>query len=158
MKRSILFWPVVVGVPRPGNTSWTYPSPACRLLTQGQSSALAQFLVSLTNRLWQALPYCRPLKSDPTWERLGAPVGVEVDFIQEGRSLVCVGPQVDASRYPFDIPLWALSPREVLAYVIVLPGAHFALAAFIVVGLITLVVRALTRLMPESALASGEHP
>ena len=169
MKRSILFWPVavgaavfllwalfclfVIGVPRPGNTSGTYPSPAYHVLTRPQCVALAQALMSLTNCLWRWVPYCRPAGRDAAWERVDAPVGVQVDFIQEGRSFVYVRPQADASRYlsiiPSIIRVWALSPREVLAYVIVLPGAHFALAAFILAGVGTVLARFFMRSIPE---------
>lgn len=184
MKRSILFWPLVfgaavfllwvvfcffvIGVPSPAASrragctlSW---SLADRVLSESGYAKLMWLLVGSVNDLWRVAPYCRVPKWDPDWDRF--PGALEICIWlwsprQGGRlHMVGVGPLAAQGTYSdtsFPCPVVPLSSGEVLTYVVVIPGVHFALVVF----LLALVVSAATRLLfkaiglPEDA--SGEN-
>jgi len=184
MKPGVLFWSAVsagvvfllwvvlclfvIGVP----VSRAYGlrafwSPADQLLDARTRRSLQEFLQSAVNILWGLAAYSGPAELDATWERVDAPIRVEIDcgveivprtHTQSVRAtLVVVGPQVDVSRLAYDIYYVSLSAGQVLTYVVLIPGVHFALAAFV----LALVVNGATRLLfkaiglPEDA--SGEN-
>jgi len=184
MKRSILFWPVVnavavfvlwvvfcffvIGVPSPAASrragctlSW---SPADRVLSESGYARLMWFFVGSVNHLWRVAPYCRVRTWNPDWDRF--PGALEVCIWlwspRQGSRLhmVGAGPLAAQGTYSdrsFPCPVVGLSSGQVLVYVFLIPGAHFALMASVVVVLITFVVRTLRGLIPESAPPSGEE-
>lgn len=151
MKRSIFFWPLVIGAAvflvwmglclfvigapvarvtgEPG-----FWSPAHYLLGAAHAERLASILESVLYKLWGFAPYCLA-GSGYSMEGLYGPVAISVRL----------GEVLPGWNHPWSCwaPLFPMSAGEVLTYVVLMPGVHFALVAF----LLALVVSAATRLL-----------
>ena len=170
MKRSILFWPLVVGaavfvlwvvvcffvigVPGPGASRRAgcilYWSPADRVLSESGYARLVWFIVGSVNHLWRVAPYCRVRTWNPDWDRFPGALEVCISLSsprQGGRlHMVGAGPLAAQGTYSdtsYPCPVVPLSSGEVLIYVAAIPGVHFALVA----SLLALVVSAVARLL-----------
>lgn len=171
MKRSMLFWPlvvsaavcllwamlcfVVVGVPvsrglsRPG-----FRSPVLSLMDAGSRIRLTRCFVSLVNNFWNLAPYCRAPRSDPFWEgHAWGPIGLDIGPNWLPSRWVILSPLPSPLHSSYNGPMVELSPGEVLVYVVLLPGAHFALAAFFLALVVSGVTRVVSRVirLPEGA-------
>ncbi len=205
MKRSILFWPLVIGaavflvwiafcffviglvigaptyraqVARPFTVP-TYWSPAAALFKGRQSRPLAYLLSSVVNGLWRVAPYSRAPR--PQAEAGSAEEQVEMLILRHyyhsgGRTrlfeghMVLVVPKGGWTTYDASIlSVWpeywtSLSAGQVLLYVFLIPGVHFALAAFILIGVIIVLTRVLIPPTPDGVGApprgeeEGAHP
>lgn len=163
---------LVIGAPTyraqvaPRFTVPTYWSPAANLLNVRQSRTLAGLLASAVNGLWRVAPYCRVPRppADPEEHHEQVEMLILRHYYHSGGRtgllgghMVVLVPKGGWTTYLASIisvwpPAWVrLSPGEVLLYVFLLPGAHFALAAFILVAVITVLVRLLMRFIPEDA-------
>lgn len=161
MKRSMLFWPlvvsaavcllwamlcfVVIGVPvSRGPGSPGFSSPALRLVGAGSRIRLTRCFVSLVNNFWNLAPYCRAPRSDPFWEgHAWGPIGLDIGPNWLPSHWVILSPLPSPLHSSYNGPMLELSPGEVLVYVVLLPGAHLALATFVLVGVITVLTRLL---------------
>ena len=168
---------LVIGAPTyraqvaPRFTVPTYWSPAADLLNVRQSRTLAGLLASAVNGLWRVAPYCRTPKPQAHPEEHDEQVEMLVlrhyyhsgggGGLRQGHMVVVV-PKGGWTTYLASIisvwpPAWVgLSPGEVLVYVVLIPGAHFALAAFVLVGVITVLTRLLTRAAPDGVAPPPE--
>jgi len=181
MKRSLFFWPVVsagvvfflwlglcfcvIGFPafgRPGSPDFW--SPALQLLGGGARIELTRWFVSVVNEFWSMAPYCRIRKSHPQWARYSrSPVGLDIGPSWSPSRRVIVSPLPSSLHSSRDVPMVQLSPREVLAYVVLMPGAHFAAVVLILAAAVSLVVRLLLHVIlpaggrsPEDAEEASE--
>ena len=157
---------LVIGAPTyraqvaPRSTVPTYWSPAAALFKGRQSRPLARLLSSLVNGLWRVAPYSRAPR--PESEAGSAEEQVELLILRHhyhsgGRTALFAGHMVlvvpkggwttyDASILSVWPEYWtSLSRGQVLLYVFLIPGAHFALAAFVLVGAVTVLTRVLIR-------------
>ncbi len=173
MKRSILFWPLVVGaavfvlwvvfclfvigLPDPSYGPGGYWSPARHVLNDLRCAELARWMQSVVRGVWTLFPYTG--LSKPIYDFEGSYLGpgeldISVTWFSPGerRSLhVMLDLGRDVLRPPDGYGVHSLSPREVHVHVVLMPGAHFALAAFVLVGVISVPVRLLMRFIPEDA-------
>ena len=155
---------LVIGAPTSGapvaprSTVPTYWSPAAALSKGRQSRTPAHLLSSLVNGLWRVAPYSRAPRPEP--EAGSAEEQVELLILNHyyhsrgrtssfGGHMVVLVPTSGWTTYRASIlsvwpPTWVgLSRSDVLVYVSVIPGVHFALAAF----LLALVVNVATKLL-----------
>ena len=158
MKRNLFFWPAisaavaslvwagvcgfVIGVPFDVRTGW-FRSPALRLGGPRAWRAVV-LLQSSVNGLWRMVPYCKVPRSLPEWGPDLGPTEIRLAII----GYDAPGPALAAIRFgpqgaPGNVPGIGLSTGEVLVYVVLMPGVHFALVAF----LLALIVSAATRLL-----------
>lgn len=165
---------LVIGAPTyraqvaPRFTVPTYWSPAANLLNVRQSRTLAGLLASAVNGLWRVAPYCRVPRppADPEEHHEQVEMLILRHYHHRGGGgglrqghMVVLRPKTDWTPYLASImsvwpPAWVrLSPGEVLLYVFLLPGAHLALAAFVLVGVISVLTRLLIRPTPEDVAA-----
>ena len=176
MKRSVFFWPVVsgvgvlvlwlalclfmTGIPVGPASLRNFSVPARRLL--GESHSLwyrrsTWHFEGVVDGLWQLAPYCFPSGVVPdSWRKLEPPPGIQ---LPRAGGQVSIGRL--ARRGPFareyDDKQIPLSHAQVLLYVFVLPGFHFAGAAF-AVGLLVVGVRMLAgRLVPKAPADEGDE-
>ena len=165
MKRSILFWPlvvgaavcllwglacfVVVGVPASrGPGSPAFSSPVLRLVGATFRIRLTRSFVASVNGFWRFVPYCGPRKSNPDWEqRVWGPIGLDIGPNHLPSRWVVLSPLPSPlhSSYNYNGRTLELSPGEVLGYVVLVPGVHFALAAFFLALVVNGVTRVLSR-------------
>lgn len=161
MKRSILFWPVVsaagvfllwlvlsfllIGVPKKGGPP-DFSFPAQDLVGAGR---VYSYYESAVTAIWRIGPYCRPSRMLAEWDECAPPRRVQLLQLSEGGS-VGFGQWFPLDDFNQGVNvLWVLGPVGVLAYVVLIPGAHFALVAFVLVGVITVLARLLIRAAPE---------
>ena len=165
---------LVIGAPTyrgqvaPRSTVPTYWSPAAALFKGRQSRPLAHLLSSLVNGLWRVAPYSRAPR--PEAEAGSAEEEVELLILRHhydsgGRTALFAGHMVvlvpkggwttyDAAILSVWPEYWtSLSRGEVLLYVFLLPGVHFGLVAFVLVGAVSLLTRVLIRPTPEGVAA-----
>ena len=161
MKRSILFWPLVsaagvflvwlvlsfllIGVPKRGGLTGSFSFSAQNLPGAGR---VYSYYESAVTAIWRTGPYCRPSHTLAEWEECPPPRRVQLhESGSVGFGQWC---PLDGFSQRVNV-LFVLGPVDVLVYVVLIPGAHFAFVAFIAVGLITLVVRLVMRFMPQDA-------
>jgi len=165
---------LVIGVPTSGapvaprSTIPTFWSPAANLLNARQSGTLAGLLASAVNGFWRVAPYCRPSapQPDPENHREELQVLVLLHHYDSGGAgglrwghMVVLRPKTERSWTPYlasILSVWpqswvGLSRGEVLLYIFLIPGAHFALAAFILAGVGAVLVRLFMVSVPERA-------
>ena len=183
MKRGILSWPAMgaawalvlwfgfctftIGVPTGVRASAPiYWSPAVRLLDLGQCRTLASLLESLVNGVWDVAPYSRCPK--PAAALRGSTGHSEIRVIsvydvlspspQRVHQVLLVREECQP-YYDFNISSWWpqhgwISLGDVLLFVLLIPGAHFAAVVFAVVVLTGLATRAFGSKGPAPGSAS----
>ncbi len=178
MKRSIIFWPVmsalavfmcwvglllaVVGVPNADGSESRHSRPAKRLVGEGLLyRGMASCIEVPVGRLWDFLPYCEP-PSRPVGDRYYLhPHSLWPRKVHTTSGRVSVGPYLTGSVAQAREEGWStglvmLRPLvrwELLVYVVLISGAHFALTAFVLVGAVTVLTRVLIRPTPEGVAA-----
>ncbi len=167
MKRSLFFWPalsaagvfllwlvlsfLLIGVPKKGGLTGSFSFPAQDLVGAGR---VYSYYESAVTAIWRTGPYCRPSCMLAHWDECWPPRRVQL--VEPGH--VAFGQWCPPGGFNEGVNvLWLLGPVDVLAYVVLIPGAHFGGVAFV----LALVVSAATKLLfkaiglPEDA--SGEN-
>ena len=169
MKHSILFWPVVtaagvfllwlvlsfllIGVPKKGGPS-DFSFPAQDLVGAGR---VYSYYESAVTAIWRIGPYCRPSHTPAHWDECAPPRRVQLLQLSEG-GWVGFGQWFPLDDFNEGVNvLWVLGPVGVLAYVVLIPAAHFALAAFLLALVVSIATKLLFKAIGLPEDASGEN-
>ena len=169
---------VVIGIPASGRAygRGDYWSPAAYVLGVDACEEVARWLQVTVNVFWDSVPYCRIRVDDRAWglqtsdsAALRVYVGRSSSSApQQNRSLVQVWAM---PKNPAPVPWGARSQlvllypslpsaRQVVVYVGLLPGVHFAAVVFVVMLMVGSIVRVVSCVVSPSAkepTGSGEE-